>query len=298
MTGSISVSAHSMVRSDADAGGLSRRALLWRMGVATSCLGVAGVGTVFAQPQPKAAKPPATADELRVLIGKATRLSVLSDRVTRCQVQRSLNVLVSRAERQLEDTRREVVKVLDELAAVGLPDVAQRHLAPAKEAYEGFLKKSNALDVSKPDTTAEFADVADVVGDRVDALVAALVQASGRTTSQVLAITADLQRLTQHAAVHFLLASAGIQPDKQLKEVSQARTDFGAGLRTLVGSSVRSDAIDSQIKLLEPQWLLMSTALTHPGRDLRTMENICTTSERLLEVTTTLYGLYDGALKG
>jgi hypothetical protein len=298
MTGFISVSAHSMVRSDADAVGLSRRALLWRMGVAASCLGVSGVGAVFAQPQPRAAKPAATADELRVLIGKATRLSVLSDRVTRCQVQRSLNVLVSRAERQLEDTRREVIKVLDELAAAGLPDVAQRHLAPAKEAYEGFLKKSNALDVSKPDSTAEFADVADVVGDRVDALVLALVQASGRTTSQVLATTADLQRLTQHAAVHFLLASAGIQPDKQLKEVSQARTDFGAGLRTLVASSIRSDAIDSQIKLLEPQWLLMSTALTHPGRDLRTMENICTTSERLLEVSTTLYGLYDGALKG
>lgn len=286
-----------MDRSDADAVGWSRRALLWRLGVATSGLSVAGVGSVFAQSQPKNAKSAASADELRVLIGKATRLSVLSDRVTRCQVQRSLNVLVSRAERQLEDTRREVLKVMNELAGAGLPDVAQRHLAPAKDAYDGFLKKSSELDVSKPDGTAVFADVADEVGDRMDTLVAALVQASGRSTSQILSTTADLQRLTQHAAVHFLLASAGIQPDKQLKEVAQARTDFGAGLRTLLASSARSDAIDSQIKLLEPQWLLMSTALTHPGRDLRTMENICTTSERLLEVTSTLYGLYDGALK-
>lgn len=297
MTKSMSVAAHAVVRYNVDGVVWSRRAVL-RMGVSTALLTGAVLGAVFAQPQVRVAKPAATSDELRVLIGKATRLSVLSDRVTRCQVQRSLNVLASRAERQLEDTRREVLKVLDELAAAGLPDVAQRHLAPAKEAYDGFLKKSNALDVSKPDSTAEFADVADVVGDRVDALVAALVQASGRTTSQVLATTADLQRLTQHAAVHFLLASAGIQPDKQLKEVSQARSDFGAGLRTLVASSVRSDAIDSQIKLLEPQWLLMSTALTHPGRDLRTLENICTTSERLLEVTSALYGLYDGALKG
>lgn len=274
--------------------------MLWRLAVATSCLSATGVGTVFAQAQPKAAKPAAAADDLRVLIGKATRLSVLSDRVTRCQVQRSLNVLVSRAERQLDDTKREVRKVLDELAAAGLPESALRHLAPAKDTYEGFLKKSNDLNVAKPEGLTAFAEEADVVGDRMDALVAALVQATGRSATQVqvLSVSANLQRLTQHAAVHFLLASAGIQPDAQLKEVAQARTDFSAGLRTLLLNAVRNDAIDQQIKLLEPQWLLMSNALTHPGRDPRTLENICTTSERLLEVTTALYGLYDGALKG
>jgi len=277
------------------AGGMARRRFGgWLVAAAGASV---WPGVALAQSAAKPAKAAVTADELRVWIGKATRLSVLSDRVTRCQVQRSLGVLTSRAERQLDDTQREVRKGLADVGAAGLPDEASRLVAPARDAYEVFLKKSAELDVGKPEAVAVFAADADAVGDRMDALVDAMVKATGRTTAQVLSTTADLQRLTQHAAVHFLLASAGVQPDVQLKEVAQARSDFNAGLKALTASQVRSEAIDSQIRLLEPQWLLMSTALGHPGREVRTLENICTTSERLLEVTTSLYGLYDGTLK-
>lgn len=246
----------------------------------------------------QAAKPVAVnADELRIMIGRATRLSVLSDRVTRCQVQRSLKVLVARAERQFDDTGREVREVLAQLAASGLPDEARRPVGPAREAYEVFLRKAQAMDLNKQDGLVAFADEADKVGDAVDAVVKALVDVKGTNTAQVLATTAELQRLTQHAAVHFLLASAGIDTSEQLKEVSQARAAFSQGLNALRNNAVKSNATESQLQLLEPQWVLMANALANPGKEVKRMEDICTTSERLLEVTTSLYKLYDGLLK-
>jgi hypothetical protein len=275
--------------------GITRRDLLSR----TTVLGSSGaLGLISGGAWAQATKPVAiSADELRVMIGRATRLSVLSDRVTRCQVQRSLKVLVSRAERQFDDTGREVREVLGLLASSSLPDEARKPVGPAREAYEVFLRKALAMDLSKQDGLVAFADEADKVGDAVDTVVKALVVVKGTNTSQVLATTAELQRLTQHAAVHFLLGSAGIDTSEQLKEVTQARAAFSQGLNALRNNSVKSNGTESQLQLLEPQWLLMSNALANPGKEAKRMEDICTTSERLLEVTTSLYKLYDGLLK-
>lgn len=235
--------------------------------------------------------------DYRLLVGQATRLSVLSDRVTRCQVQRALQVLSPRAERQLDDTQREVTAVMAELAAANLSPTTRRLQQEAAQSYNDFLKNSKTFDISKTDNLVGFAEQADVVGDKVDALVAALLTESGQAQAQLLAVSADLQRLTQHTAVHFLLASAGLQTAQQMKEVESARQVFGNKFENLQKAALKTPAIDNQLQLLGPQWLLMSAALAHPGRDNRTLENICTTSERLLEVTTALYRLYDAALK-
>lgn len=235
--------------------------------------------------------------DYRLLIGRATRLSVLSDRVTRCQVQRSLRVLVPRAERLLDDTKREVREVMTELGAASLSTESRRLLQTAVATYDAFLKKSQEFDTNKPEALVPFSEEADVVGNKMDAVVAALVSESGQQVGQLLATTADLQRLTQHTAVHFLMASAGIQVTEQLKEVEVARKEFGDKLQKLQTAALKSPAIDSQLQLLGPQWMLMSSALGQPGRELKTLENISTTSERLLEVTTALYRLYDAALK-
>ena len=253
---------------------------------------------VAAQPLAWAQTTPAPkVNDYRLLIGRATRLSVLSDRVTRCQVQRVLRVLVPRAERQLDDTRREVREVITELTGASLSGESRRLLQSAVSAYDTFLKKSQEFDISKTDALVPFSEEADVVGNKMDALVAALVTESGQSVGQLLATAADLQRLTQHTAVHFLMASAGIQVAEQLKEVEVARKQFSDKLQGLQTAALKSPAIDNQLQLLGPQWMLMSSALGQPGRELKTLENISTTSERLLEVTTSLYRLYDAALK-
>ena len=252
---------------------------------------------VGAQTTSTKGKTAATAEERRQHIARATRLSVLSDRITRCQVQKALGVLTGRAERLLADSTQEVRRGLSDLSAAGLPEPARPLLASANDSYLTFLGRSQQLDTAKLAGLQGFAQEADVVGTKVDALVDALIADLAQPVAKVLASAADIQRLTQHNAVHFLLAGAGIQAGEQLKEVADGRQAFDTALKELRGAPIRTPAIESNMQLLEPQWLLMSTALAKPGRDMLTMENICTTSERILEVSTALYGLYESALK-
>jgi hypothetical protein len=270
---------------------LNRRKVLG----ATVVVGVMNLGAAAAWAQ--AGRKAATPDELRHLIGRATRLSVLSDRITRCQAQKSLQVLTTRADKVLADATDDVRRGLAELTAAGLTDASKALVAPALKSYETFLGHSQQLDVKNAKALGAFAEEADVVGDHMDALVASLIKDLGQSVAKVLASTADLQRLTQHTAVHFLMARLGINEAEQLKVVAEGRKEFNEKLQVLQAAPLKNPAIEAQLQLLAPQWLLMANALGQSGNDAKTLENISTTSERLLEVSTSLYALYESALK-
>lgn len=255
------------------------------------------VGSVPTVGWTQAVRKTATSDELRYLVGRATRLSVLSDRITRCHAQKSLKVLAGRAERVLAEATDDVRRGLAELAAAPLGDATKALLPVAVKSYEAFLGRSQQLNPQQSAALAAFAEEADVVGDHMDALVAGLIRDLGQSVTTVLASTADLQRLTQHTAVHFLMARVGIDEAEQLRQVADGRKAFNNKLQVLQNTPVKNPGIESQLQLLAPQWLLMDTALGRSGNDAKTLENISTTSERLLEVTTALYGLYEQALK-
>ena len=98
---------------------------------ATVVVGVMNLGAAAAWAQ--AGRKAATPDELRHLIGRATRLSVLSDRITRCQAQKSLQVLTTRADKVLADFSLMVGGLL--LArALGTGALSDRVLRAAKSA--------------------------------------------------------------------------------------------------------------------------------------------------------------------
>jgi len=93
------------------------------------------------------------------------------------------------------------------------------------------------------------------------------------------------------------MARLGINEAEQLKEVAEGRKEFNEKLQVLQAAPLKNPAIEAQLQLLGPQWLLMANALGQSGNDAKTLENISTTSERLLEVSTSLYALYESALK-
>lgn len=273
---------------------LNRR---WMLTRATVVGAVMGLGSAAGWAQATARNRVASPDELRHLIGRATRLSVLSDRITRCQAQKSLQVLGTRADKVLADATDDVRRGMAELTAASLSDATKPLVQPAVRSYETFLGHSQQLDPKNTKALTAFAEEADAVGSLMDALVAAMIKDLGQSVAKVLASTADLQRLTQHTAVHFLMARLGIQEAEQLKEVAEGRKEFNEKLLFLQTYPLKNPAIVAQLQLLGPQWLMMSSALDQPGKDTKTLENISTTSERLLEVSTSLYTLYESALK-
>lgn len=251
-------------------------------------------GLALAQAPPGVVSPGGARDA-RALVAKATRLSVLTERITRSQAQRVLGVLAGRADKVLADSSAEARRLLNELGA-GSTAGRPPYQAAAK-AYDEFLRSSERFDVKDRAALGRFAVQADVVGDLTDRLVEMLIHDMGQSVARILSTTADLQRLTQHLAVHFLLAQAGIEEKAQLTEITAGREAFGKHLAELRQAPLRNGPINDLMPLLDNQWMLMNQALGQTRRDQAALENACTTSERTLEVLTSLYPQYESALK-
>ena len=240
--------------------------------------------------------PAEASSELRPLIAKASRLSVLSDRITRSQAQRSLGVLRNRAERVLIDSTAESKRLLNDLGNAALSSGTRPQFQLAAQGYLGLLTSNERFDTLDRVALAKLAIQADEVGEELDKLVALLIRDLGQPVATVLSTTADLQRLTQDLAVHFLLGRAGIDEKDQQKRIDAGREHFGQLLGDLRKSPIQTLTIGQQLQLLDNQWTLMRQALNLSSRDASAMENICSTSERTLEVLTQLYPQYEAAL--
>jgi DNA repair ATPase RecN len=222
---------------------------------------------------------------------------VLSDRITKCQAQKALTVLPQRTEKVLQESLQESEQKLQQLlASPAIQGTTRSVFNAAQKSYNTFIQKNRQINLKDTPALIELAEEADRVGEQVDEVVDQLIKSLNRPVAAVLSHTADMQRLTQHTAVHFLLARLGHKEQEQLKEVREKRTVFDEHLNALKSSPLKTPAISNQLQLLEPQWLLMSTALNRTERDSATLEHISTTSERLLEVLTTLYGSYESIL--
>ncbi len=262
---------------------------------ATSALLVLGATALW--PSGVHAQASGAANELRLLINRTTRLSILSDRITRCQVQRFMGILASRADRvytdSLAESRQHIAAIRRAVVSAATRSVA---LEADKQA-SAFLDANEGWKTTDRAGLAKLSVQADTAGEAVDQLVEAYVKELGQTSAKILQTTADLQRLTQHLAVHYLLAQAKIDAAEQLKEVDKARLDFDSGMTQLRQSPLRNPRIEAGLKSIADQWLFFNTALQKKQADSSALETTSTTSERTLETLTELYTLYEATLK-
>jgi hypothetical protein len=271
-----------------------------------SCLlrGFGASVTLFSAGQPSwaqnanARKAAPTGPDLRLLAGKVTRLSILTDRLIRSQAQRALNVLAQRGERIVGESVSEMRKTLVEVSEglSGMPNLAQKHQAVFRE-YADFLEQARNLEPKNRAGLLKLSVQSDDLGGEVDVLADDLVKEIGQPTAKLLTTTASLQRLSQDTAVHFLLGHTGPEARDQLEKVTAKRAQFNKFLSELRNAPVKSAQTSSLLPLLENQWMLMDKALDIQSRDTSAMENVCTTSERTLEVLTMLYPAYEALLK-
>lgn len=234
---------------------------------------------------------------LHAALNKVTRLSVLSDRLGRGHGQRVLNVWPSRSGKIIKDSSTEAKKLLQDLANANLSSTSKAQLTKMAAGYEALLQASAAFTSTQKTDLAKFGHQADTLGTEVDQLAAQMIKDLGKPVTQVLSATADLQRLTQHLALHFMLSHAGTEQAEQQKLLTEGIDAFNTHLTTLQAAPLKNAPIDQSLQLMGNQWFLMAQALKSSEADTTTMENVCTTSERTLEVLTDLYGHYEAALK-
>ena len=274
-----------------------RRRLLGSLFASGAVWALTGVGAraqTPASPQTQAT----TRSALRQRVAQATRLSILTDRITRSQVQRALGVLAPRALRIHNESLAEARQILAALQGDSSSATNTRSLLDtASQQVTTFLRDSESLPINDRAALARLAEQADEAGASVDNLVAAYVQAMETPTAAILQTTADLQRLTQHLAVHYLMARAGVSPAEQMQEVIEGRQAFESALATLKRSALRNPRIDAAMPLLEGQWTFLRMALNNTATDSTALQTVSTTSERTLEVLSDLYALYESALR-
>ena len=238
--------------------------------------------------------------DLYALVGKSTRLSVLVGRVARSQAQRALEVLPAPAVTQLAQSTQEAQRGLAELNAALANSPAQAEMQALAQTYGVFLKANEGLNPKDHAALLRMARLAGPAVEAADLLTQLLVKHLGHPMARILGTTADMQRLSQHLAARFMMMRTGVSAqDKQEQSVAvaQGRELFARNLDALRAAPLQTPAIQQRLLLLANQWLLMNESLGRTAQDVATMEHVCTTCERILEVLTQLMPEYEAALR-
>ncbi|MGE8375817.1 MAG: type IV pili methyl-accepting chemotaxis transducer N-terminal domain-containing protein, partial [Diaphorobacter nitroreducens] len=109
--------------------------------------------------------------------------------------------------------------------------------------------------------------------------------------------TAGRQRmLSQRLAKNYELLAAGLDSRTVREQMTGDADEFQRALAQLNKAPISTPAIRSALELGQAQWVFFEAALKRQP-DPRGLENVATTSERLLEVTDSLTSLYEVALQ-
>lgn len=231
---------------------------------------------------------------LSTALNRTAHFRALSQRIAKAYCQVHLNVLPKQAHSVLTTAQKLVHAGFAELAKVAWADGLASQLAQVKELADGL----NALLVLPP-TKASVAAVS-MQADKM--LVAAEAATQGfeklsKTGTTRLVNTAGRQRmLSQRLAKNYGLAAAGFNNKTVADQMISDAVEFKQALVILAAAPISSPGIRQELGLGESQWVFFDAALQRKP-DARGLEDVATTSERLLEVMEKLTGQYEVALK-
>lgn len=227
-------------------------------------------------------------------INRVARFRALSQRMAKAYCQIFLNVLPDQARAVLASARQQMHAGFADLDKGQWNADMTRQLADVRKLAYG-LDAQLAQPPGK-DSVLAVAQQSDRMLSAADAATLAF-EKLGKVGTVRLVNTAGRQRmLSQRLAKNYGLLVAGLAGKGVQEHMLADAAEFKQALVTLSGAPLSTAGIRSELALGEAQWLFFETALQRKP-DARGLEDVATTSERLLEVMDKLTGLYDAALK-
>ena len=231
---------------------------------------------------------------LSTAINRTARFRALSQRIAKAYCQIHLNVLPEQSRAVLASARK--------LVHSGFADLAQTQWSPELSAQllqvQALAQGLEALLVLPPskESVAAVALQADKMLLSADTATQSLEKLSKTNTARLVNMAGRQRMLSQRMAKNYSLVAAGLSTPKMADQMISDAVEFKQALAILSAAPVTSPSIRSELALGESQWVFFDAALQRQP-DVRGLQAVATTSERLLEVMDKVTGLYDVALK-
>jgi len=231
---------------------------------------------------------------LATAINRTARFRALSQRAAKAYGQLYLQVAPLRSREVLELARKQIRSGLQDLDEQGWPPEVARLLAEVRKSA-GQLDALLAQAPAK-DTYVTASTQADYVLAMADKATQALEQLAPAPSARLVNTAGRQRMLSQRLARDYGLAASGLGGGGVRAQMAQDSTEFQAALAQLTAAPISTPAIRSALELGQAQWVFFDAALKR-APDMRGLEDVATTSERLLEVMDELTGLYEAALR-
>ncbi|WOO33504.1 type IV pili methyl-accepting chemotaxis transducer N-terminal domain-containing protein [Diaphorobacter limosus] len=231
---------------------------------------------------------------LATAINRTARFRAMSQRTAKLYGQLHLNVRPERAREALEQTRRQVRADLDELDRQAWPPEVARLLADVRRSAER-LDGLTAQPAGKSGLQAVSAQ-ADQMLTHANSATQALEHLAQAPTARLVNMAGRQRMLSQRLAKNYGLVAAGLDSRPLRDQIAGDAEEFQRAMAQLAGAPLSTPAIRTTLELGQGQWVFFDMAIKRQP-NARGLEDVATTSERLLEVMDSLTALYEVALQ-
>lgn len=227
-------------------------------------------------------------------INKAGRQRMLSQRLAKAYFSLAMGVETVWAGRVMDGSIALFDRQLVELRAYA-PN------PPIKTAYnrldQTWIEYKLALVGEKPakERAAKVLELANLVLSLAHDGTVLLEQTSGQAVGRLVNLSGRQRMLSQRLAMLYLSSAWGVAGPSAQVDMQKARDEFVQAHATLRNAPQNNASINDSLILTENQFSFYDTALKtlKPGApELRRMQDIFTTSERILEIMDGVTGLY------
>ena len=231
---------------------------------------------------------------LATAINRTARFRAMSQRTAKLYGQLHLNVRPERAREALEQTRRQVRADLDELDRQAWPPEVARLLADVRRSAER-LDGLTAQPAGKSGLQAVSAQ-ADQMLTHANSATQALEHPAQAPTARLVNMAGRQRMLSQRLAKNYGLVAAGLDSRPLREQIAGDAEEFQRAMAQLAGAPLSTPAIRTTLELGQGQWVFFDMAIKRQP-NAHGLEDVATTSERLLEVMDSLTALYEVALQ-
>ena len=232
---------------------------------------------------------------IAVSMNRTARFRALSQRSAKAYVQLLLNVMPDATKSTIAATQRSMLSGLDELALGNYSAEVAQNIAAIK--VEAAALTTLLATVPKRDMLVAVSVQADRLTEQANKTTELLASQTKSGNAKIVAIADKQRMLSQRLAKNYFMQAANLNSLPIRQQLVSDRAEFKAGLAMLKDAPISTASIRNDIELCTAQWYLFETSIDKPRSRPFVMDDVAVSSERLLDITSSLSSHYEKAVK-